>query len=113
MSRADVRVVLAEAVSVVTGVTGHPRRPAAPAVGDAWPLWRGLDRGQGFFVDTWAVMVALPGDEANADQWVDAHDAELEAALAPHMYVTGIAPVAMASEAGESFGLMITGSREV
>lgn len=114
MSREDVRVELATAIDTVSGLKGHPRRPSTIGTGDAWPVWRGAERSAAHtYVDTFAVMISLPGDEAAADQWADERGSQVEAALEGLLYVTGIRPVIIATDAGDSFGLEIAGIREM
>lgn len=114
MTRADVRVEIAEALDAVDGLHGYVRRPATARIGDGWPLWRGATLSQGRLLDTFAVWIALSPDEADADTMVDSQEL-LDAmdALMPIIYVTGVEPVAIQSEAGDLLGLMITGTKEI
>jgi hypothetical protein len=115
MSRAQTRVDIATAMSAVPGITGYSRRPGTPRAGDAWPLWRGAERGQAghTYIDTFVVMIALAGSEAAADEFLDSTGVLVEDALSTLMYVDSMAPVAIATDAGDSYGLMITGRCEL
>lgn len=107
------RDAIASAVSTVEGLTGYRRRPKAPKVGDAWPLWRGSERSDGWaFVQTWMVVVVLPGDEATADEWADQYGAPLFEALEPVMFVDKIEPAAIAASSTDMYALQITGRTE-
>jgi hypothetical protein len=113
MSNADTRTALATALSEVDGITGYPRRPRSVRTGDAWPLWRGSERAGGTaFVETWAVVVALAGDEQAAEEFADARGAEIEDALHPVLFVDGFTPAVVGTDAGDTNALMITGRTE-
>jgi hypothetical protein len=113
MNNAQNRADLAAALTGVEGVTGYPRRPTAVKAGDAWPLWRGAERSDGFtFVQTFAVIVALPGEEAQADVNADAYGPLLADALEGLMFVESIAPATVDTSAGDMNALLITGRME-
>lgn len=113
MSNADTRTAIAAALTGVDGITGYARRPRAPKTGDAWPLWRGSQRDGGVaFVETWAVVIALAGDEQAAEEFADARGEELEDALHPVLFVDTYAPAVVGTDAGDSNALMITGRTE-
>lgn len=113
MSRDEDRAALAAALSTVTGVTGYARRPTSPKPGDGWVLWRGAVRDEGFaFMETWACVIQLPGDEVKADQWIEAHEDALFEALSPLLFVESFTPAAMPAGNNDTFALMITGRSE-
>ena len=113
MSNADTRQAIADALSDVAGVKGYPRRPRSPKAGDGWPLWRGSERADGAaFMETFAVIIALPADEQNADTFADAHAEALEEALRPVLWVESLAPAVTATDSGDMNALMITGRTE-
>lgn len=113
MNVAQTRTDIAAALSTVAGVTGYPRRPTAVKAGDAWPLWRGGERSDGFtFVQSFAVLVALPGDEAAADNGADTYGPPLVDALEPVLFVESITPATVATGEGDMNALMITGRVE-
>jgi hypothetical protein len=113
MTNFDTRIALAGALSMVDGVTGYPQRPGAVRPGDAWPLWRGSERSDGMaFLETWAVVVALAGDELAADTFADSKRADLDDALRPVMWVESYTPAVVNTEAGDMNALMITGRTE-
>lgn len=113
MSNADTRAALAAALSTVDGVTGYARRPNVTKPGDAWPMWRGSERADGWgYLETWAVVIVLPGAEDTADAFADEHQAALDAALRPVLHVDSFAPATLPSSAGDLFALMITGRSE-
>jgi hypothetical protein len=113
MSNASVRTHFVAALNAVPGITGYERRPTSIRPGDAWPMWRGAERSDGVaFVETWAVIIALPGDEVTADAFADAHVEDLEAALRPVMFTDSYAPSLLPTESGDMMALMITGRTE-
>jgi hypothetical protein len=78
MSIATDRADLAELLSTVDGVTGHPYKPSAPTSGDAWPRRVEGVREMGLvWRPTWEILVWLPADFRAADDWVDLHVADL------------------------------------
>jgi len=100
---------VAVALDAVPDVTGHSKRPAAPAIGDGWPLLSLLDRAQGTaFLATWRVRVLLPQDEDAASEWLDVHWPPLFYALAPLGHVQRAAPVMLAAAGGDLYALEIT-----
>lgn len=113
MSNAETRQAIADALSDVDGIKGYPRRPRAPKAGDGWPLWRGSERADGMaFTETFAVIIALAGDEAAADAFVDSHGEALEEALSPVLWIESLAPAVTAIGDGDMNALMITGRTE-
>lgn len=113
MSNAQTRQDIADALSAVAGITGHPSRPAALNEGDGWPQWRGGVPHAGAVENTWAVLVVLPSaDEVTADGFADSHGQALLDALRPVLSVDSIAPAEITSEAGPILALLITGRSE-
>lgn len=116
MSHDDTRAALAAAMSTVDGVTGYARRALVPAPkpGDGWVLWQGMRRDAGAaFVNAWAVVIALSGDEVQADAWIEAHVDDLYDALEPVMFIDSFEPaVTPLTGNSEALALMITGRSE-
>jgi hypothetical protein len=113
MDNAANREAIALALSEVDGVTGYRRRPQNPAPGDAWPLWRQAERADGFvFTQTFAIMVILPSQEQDADEFADSHGEALADALESVLYIETMAPAVVATSAGEMLALLITGRTE-
>jgi hypothetical protein len=114
VSNSETRQAIADAVSTIVGLKGYARRPNAPKPGDAWPLWRGGERADGHvMLNTWAVVLLLPGDEERADSWVDQHGDDLFDALETHaMSVDRIVPATTPLAGTDAFALMITGRSE-
>ncbi|MFJ8685058.1 hypothetical protein [Micromonospora wenchangensis] len=82
MDLATARAAVANTLDGVEGVNGHTYRPAAPRVGDAWPILPTLELEEGLvWRPTWHVCVFLPQDERAAAMWLDTHFAALVAAL--------------------------------
>lgn len=109
MSTRQNRVELAAALSGVPDVTGHERRPSAPAIGDAWPVLGPLDRAQGTaFLVTWRVRLVLPQDEDEASTWIDDHWPPLFYALEPLGSVRRAVPTMLTTSAGDLYALEIT-----
>lgn len=109
MSFSEKRAAIAAALSTVPDCTGHQRRPSAPAIGDAWPVWGGNKRAQGSaFLVAWRVRVLLPQDEDAASTWMDAHWDLLFYALEPCGFTTTALPVMLATTAGDMYALEIT-----
>lgn len=86
------RATLATAANAVDGFTGHEFYTADT---DPGTVWIRLDRTEypnrlgG--VNHWNVIVLLPQDPGEAEQYVDDKIPALKAALDPHMYVTQVA----------------------
>lgn len=109
MSLASTRQSFADVLSGVAGVQGYPKRPAAPSVGDAWPVWRiaALDDNSQQFTNGWDLLVYMPQDEAAADDWIDDHIQELIEALEPVAAVDSYQPANLAPSGSSVFGLLI------
>ncbi len=87
----EIRADIAAALSTVADITGHPYRPSAPRVGDAWPKWTGGPHVAPGVVETgWAVYVLLPSDEQAQDTWITGHLDVLLEALAPLLWVESV-----------------------
>jgi hypothetical protein len=115
MSLSDDRQAIADAIASITGLTGYTRPPKSVKAGDGWPRWRGSDRADGFaFVNTWAVIIALPGEEERADEWADRIGLPLAEALQDRdvLFVTDIDPAEVPVNGTPTFALMITGRSE-
>lgn len=113
MTNAEMRTAIAAAVSTIDGLTGYTKRPDSINVGDVWPRWRGTARGDDrMFVNTWVVVVALPGDEDTADDWVDLYGPALFTALQPLLYITAFDPAVLPMTGTDSLALQITGTTE-
>lgn len=116
MSHDQTRAALVAAMSTVDGVTGYLRRGLVPSPrpGDGWVLWQGIRRADGAaFTDTWAVVIALSGDEVQADAWIEAHVDDLYDALEPVMFIDSFEPAVMPLTGNsEALALMITGRSE-
>lgn len=111
MSNADTRAAIAAALSTVTDVTGYERRPRSFKSGDAWPLWRGAERGDAsMYVNTWQVIVVLPVTEEKADEWADSHGYAIADALP--LFVDSMVPSLLPAEGDGIPALLITGRVE-
>lgn len=110
MSFAEKRAAFRTALNAVDGVTGYVDKPSVPAAGDAWPVWGGAGRDEpGLpFTHLWRVVVALPADEATAEEWLEDHLGPLHAALSPVAYVEGFAVSNLSPTIDQRFGLVIT-----
>lgn len=116
MSLADKRLRLAAALSNAGGIKGYARRPTVISVGDAWPLWRGMEPDgdqQIAFRHTWAIAVVCGNDEDSATAFIDNGRAEEVAdVLHAELYVTSIRASTLPAEVGEMYALTITGESE-
>jgi hypothetical protein len=114
MSLNSVRAEFKAALDGVAGVRGYLARPTTPKSGDAWPIWGGGDRDEstGLFNDTWSVMIVVGADEQTANDWIDAHMAEVVTALIPVAYVDGRRPALSGPDGSPMYGLLINTSRE-
>jgi hypothetical protein len=99
---------IADAVSSVTGVTGHEFRPDVLGDGDAWPLIASLTREGAGWTTSWRVLLVLPADEAAAAARLEAIAQDLTDALQPVAAVDLIEPVTIKTQAGDLAGLQIT-----
>lgn len=108
MSLLAKRQQFTDALSTVEGVKGYDYKPTTPRAGDAWAQWRGMSRGEEVqFTNAWAVVVYLPQDDRGAEQWVEAHIADLYDAINPVAFIDGFA-AANLSPTGQQFGLVIS-----
>jgi hypothetical protein len=114
MTNAEMRAAIAAAVSEVEGLTGYPKRPGSINAGDAWPLWRGAARGDDHmaFTNSWMVVLALPGDEDEADVWIDRYGVDLFVALSPLLFITAVDPALLPMSGTDTYALQITGITE-
>lgn len=110
------RQSIAEAVSTVDGLQGYPERPTSPTTGDAWPLVRGIARGEGaaaaVFETTWAVAIVLAGDVGTATDMFDEVLPQVVQALQSEVFVDSGRPLTIPTEAGSLYGLEIIGRSE-
>lgn len=104
------RAEFALALSGVPDCRGYKFRPAAPNVGDAWPVMGPGDRAAGdAFLQTWGVRVCVPDDEQTAAEWWDAHWAPIFYALKPVGQVQRYEPVTLPVEGGgDIYAVQIT-----
>jgi hypothetical protein len=108
MSLSAKRLAFKAALNTVTGVRAYEFKPDTPKAGDAWPQWRGMERGEEvLFTSTWAVVIFLPQDDKAAERWVEAHITDLYNALTPVAFIDGFA-AANLSLTGQQFGLVIS-----
>lgn len=114
MSNAETRQEIADALSAVSGISGHTSKPSAPNEGDAWPQWRGSERAGGrAFTQNWVVLIVLPQtDDITADAYADSHGQALLDALRPVMSVDSLNPATISTDAGDMYALLITGRSE-
>jgi hypothetical protein len=113
MSLQGDRAELANAISVVEGVTGSEKRPRSIKPGCAWPLLQGLERGSATaFESTWRVVVVLPGNEEKASDWFDEHHEAIAEALEEFGYVERIEPGLVATDAADLEAMILTVRRE-
>ena len=109
MSLIGKRAEFAAALSAVAGCRGYEKRPAAPNIGDAWPVMGPGDRASGTaFTVTWGIRVVVPDDEYAAAEWWDAHWPPLFYALEPVCSVQRFEPVVLAAQGGDISAVQIT-----
>jgi hypothetical protein len=105
----------AEIANALTGAGfhGYEKRPVEPVEGDCWPSIPSLIRDAGdAFIVTWQVRVVTPQDEQAALDWWDIHWPTLYYALKPVLFVTGAAPIVLATAAGDLLAYAINGTVE-
>lgn len=115
MSNAQTRQDIADALSTVDGIIGHPAKPSALNDGDAWPQWGGnqVVSNGGLYENTWTVIVILPqADDITADDFVDSKGYEIAEALSPHLFVETMRPANAGSDASPRYALLLTGRSE-
>jgi hypothetical protein len=113
MSNHDTRVAIAAALDTVQGLTGTPRRPKLVTAGAAWPQWGGSERADGgAFLVTWNILVVLPAQEQDADEFVDDRLDDLYDAIQPVAHITGYQPAQLQTSEGDLYALMITARSE-
>jgi hypothetical protein len=107
------RQTIADALSLVAGITGYPARPKVTKPGDAWPLVDQLDRGPGAsFQTTWRIAVALGKDVGTATDQLDALIPAVTQALQEVVYVDLARPLLIPTEAGDLYGAEIIARSE-
>lgn len=113
---ATTRQSLADAISAVDGLEGHKTRPTPPQAGDAWPLNRGMTRGEGpaaaAFETTWSVAIVLGPDEGAAIDQFDELVPKVIDALQAEVFVDSARPLTIPTEAGPLYGVEIIGRSE-
>jgi hypothetical protein len=110
----DARAALAYAASKVAGVTVQPYYGDVTKPGFGYVERARTDYPNRFGgVVTWTVVVVLPGDIADAEQWVDANQLALVEALASEMTVAAARYERLALDNGTTLpALFIDGTRE-
>lgn len=109
MSVTDTRQRLATALSTVTGVNGYVFRPSTIKAGAAWPLLDSLERGPGeYFSGNWRVIVALGGDEKQAQKQLDNLLPLIVAALEPAAYVAQAIPAVIPTSGGDLYAVELS-----
>lgn len=100
---------IADALSLVEGVTGHEFRPSVIGSGDAWPIIASLESAEGQdYITNWRVLVVLSGDEqTSAAQFVSLAP-QLIDTLRPVVFVESVAPVTIQTSAGDIPGIQLT-----
>jgi hypothetical protein len=113
MSLTGDRQELADALSTVDSVKGHPYRPRTLPPGTAWPLLGELERGPAYdFAATWRVVVILPDDERRASEWFDEHHEQIADAVTNFGHVERIEPGLVRTEAGDLDAMFLTVRKE-
>lgn len=109
MTLATARAEIAQALSTVPDVSGFPKAPSVPNIGDGWPVLGPAvrDRGDAFLV-TWAVRVAVPDDQDAAEDWWDQHWPNLFYALERVGPVSGFTKILLGTSAGDRLAYEIT-----
>lgn len=102
------RAHIAEAASLVEGITGSEFRPAVLAPGACWPLIASLDAVKAGYVTSWRILVVLSADERTAADQLTRWAPDLVQALGSTAWVESMAPVTIQTSAGEIPGLQIT-----
>lgn len=107
------RASIAAAVNTVPGVKGYARRPAAPKVGDAYPIIGSFDRGRGLsFSRTWRLILWLGQDERQAETKLDQLLEPIAVALQPVAHVDAAIPFIVKTEGGDVFAVEFTARSE-
>lgn len=105
---------LAAAASQVDGVTVTAGFRQSTKTGDGFVRWDGCTRDpNGFgYVDRWQVIVMVPADIAQAEDYLRTKVPQLLAACEPVIHVTGSQPQQLALAGGTVPCVFITGTRE-
>lgn len=107
------RETIAEALSLVDGITGYAKRPDVLTEGVGWALVQQLTRGPGqAWQTTWRVIVLLSGDELTASDQLDEFAVTVPIALQAVLYVDSITPYAVKTDAGDLFGFQLIARSE-
>lgn len=115
MNLTEARQDITDALSTVDEVTGYLRPPSTARPGDAWPVFRGMERDglTGQYTVTWSVLVLLPTDADAALEQLQTLVPDLDDALRSVAYVQTYAPVSYTGgSGGERPALEITMIRE-
>lgn len=103
MSLIGTRKAIADALSMVDGVTGYPFPPSVTREGDGWPVGPVLDRDTGTaFMAVWRIHVVTPVDEQAAAEWFDRMWPPLFYALSPVVFVERAAPIKLSADQGNT-----------
>jgi hypothetical protein len=100
MSTQADRQVIADALSTVSGVDGHPSRPPVLEQGTAWPQWANSSRyGACALLDRWWVwLVVAAGDEQSISEYADAMTVPVWNALDEVTQVELVEPLALETD---------------
>jgi len=109
------RQSIADALSIVEGVTGYAKQPKVTKAGDAWALVNSLTRGPGKAFETeWRIAVTIAADPDTAAERFDSLIPEVAQALESQdvAYVDSARPIAVPTEAGDLYGAEILARSE-
>jgi hypothetical protein len=108
-ARAEIAAALT--ATGVVHVTDYYRQTLKP--GQGFVRWARQDRSDNRLgrIDTWEVWVALSQDNAAAEQWLDAHLAELVAAFDTEATVTEVTANELALGPTTVNGIVLSGAR--
>jgi hypothetical protein len=102
MLTTSTRASLAAALNTVSGVKGYAYRPTAPRAGDAWPQVESAVREVAdAWSISWRIFVVLPPDEKGASIAFDTLVPLLVDTIEATAYVDSVAPVVLATSAGD------------
>lgn len=109
-----VREDLAAAASTVDGITVLPFYVQAPPVGSGFVHYLRTNYPNKFGgIDTWQIVVAVPPNLAEGQNWIEANRQELVDALKDELIVRTATPTELILDGGSSLrALVIEGDRE-
>ena len=110
-----VRTAIADAASTVSGVNVTPYFRQTTRAGDGMVRLDHATRdANGFgYVDTWHVLVLLPSDIAQAEQWLEANLNDLADAVGTELLISTITPSELVLDNGVTVpAVVIEGHRE-